>query len=166
MEEHLLNDTWSFYFHDPNDSDWSKSSFRKIADCSSIEQYWGLESKLAPKLHLGMFFIMRDGIFPLWEETGNKEGGYLSIKVLKTKVSEVWEDLCSKLLSESILRQGHKDRWDTINGLSVSPKKSFCIIKIWLKTRDLKEKHMYHLNSSDYTDVLFKSYAEENGITA
>jgi hypothetical protein len=158
MEEHFLNDCWSFYFHNPNDENWGRSSFQKITDITTIEGFWGLNQIVSQRLHQGMFFLMRESIFPLWEEKDNRDGGYLSLKILKTKVPEIWEDLCSKLLSDNILIGEHAAKWDHINGISISPKKSFCIVKLWLKSKDVTQPNMFGIQGPEFSEVLFKSH--------
>jgi len=159
-EEHFLHDVWTLYFHDPNDDKWDRASFKKIVDVSTVELFWQINALLQDKLHMGMFFLMRESIFPLWEEKENRDGGYISLKVLKTKVQEVWELLCNKVLSESILVPEHQDMWSHVNGVSVSPKKSFCIFKIWLRTQDAKDPSWYQIKTPDLSEVLYKSYSE------
>jgi hypothetical protein len=157
-DDHFLNDCWSLYFHDPSDENWARSSFQKITDFTTIEDFWGAHALLTPRLHQGMFFLMRESVFPLWEEKENRSGGYISLKILKTQVPEIWEDLCAKLLSESLLKPAYGNLWDHINGLSISPKKTFCIIKIWLKTHEVSTPIMYNIKGADISEILFKAY--------
>jgi hypothetical protein len=164
-ETHILNDTWSVYFHDPNDDRWDRSSFKKVTDVSTIERFWQLNNLLHDKLHTSMWFLMRSDIFPLWEEKENKSGGYISLKVLKTKVTDCWENLCSRVLTESILHSNYAHMWDQINGVSVSPKRSFCIFKIWLKTPELGNPSLFKISTPESSEVLFKSYASEESTT-
>jgi len=159
LTEKFLNDSWSFYFHSPNDENWSRSSFQKLTDVTTIEEFWGLNELVSQRLHQGMFFLMRENVFPLWEEKENRDGGYLSIKILKTKVPEVWEDLCAKLLSENLLVGTHAVKWSHVNGISISPKKSFCIVKLWIKTKDLANPNMYDIKTPDCSEMLFKAHA-------
>lgn len=162
-ERHPLHTPWRFFYHDQGDTNWSRESYQDLGVCTTIEEFWGYQKMMASKLHLGMFFIMRDGIFPLWEDPENKEGGYLSLKILKTKVSDVWEELAGLTLGETLLIPEQRDKWNLINGISVSPKKSFCIFKIWLRDKSLKDPRMYQLPSKpEFTEVLFKAYADEH----
>ena len=74
-----------------------------------------------------MFFLMKNGIFPNWEDPSNRLGGCLSFKVSSTNVIKEWSDIFLKCILEELLKDGN----DKINGLSISPKKEFNIIKIW-----------------------------------
>jgi|TARA_B110001469_G_C9639435_1_gene321290 hypothetical protein len=85
------------------------------------------------KHHLqnGMFFIMRDDIFPTWEDPDNREGCCVSFKVPGDTLRFEWNSLMIRVLGESI----HKDpdRHMEVTGLSIAPKKEFNIIKVWLR---------------------------------
>jgi hypothetical protein len=41
------------------------------------------------------------------------------------------------LLSESFIKDEYIDLWEILNGISISPKKNFCIIKIWLNNNNI-----------------------------
>lgn len=136
-QEHLLNDVWTFYFHDPNDTNWNFDSYVRMKNISSVEEFWSIHNQIKPKIHLGMFFLMREFVFPCWDDEHNRDGGCLSMKVLKQDMPKVWEDICVKLLGETVLAESkRKSFWNAVNGISTSPKKHFCIIKIWLKNND------------------------------
>ena len=68
-------------------------------------------------------------IYPQWEDPSNRKGGYWSFKIMKEKSSEYWFKLFMCTIGECISEKVE----DTlgINGISISPKKNFCIIKIW-----------------------------------
>ena len=107
-----------------------------------------------------MFFLMRNEIFPLWDSEENKDGSSFSFKILKNDFKKYWNNLSIMVLSETFLKEEHIDKWDNINGLSISPKKNFCIIKIWLKTKDLFNNdniNKYFNMPKEYIgDVIFK----------
>ena len=108
-----------------------------------------------------MFFLMRDGIFPAWDSSQNINGGCLSIKVLKENMAEFWEDLVIKVLGETIVKNDHIAKaWDCINGLSTSPKKNFCIIKIWVKDMKISSKEFLNILPKYHGDIIFKSNLE------
>lgn len=127
-----LNDVWTYYFHDPNDVDWTLPSYNRLVNVSCIEDFWNVHSLLKEKIHMGMFFLMREHVFPCWDDELNREGGCLSIKVLKQDMTAFWEELSIRLLGECLLKTEKSNLWNHINGISTSPKKHFCIVKIWL----------------------------------
>ena len=76
-----LNDIWSIYFHDPNDKDWTMKSYHHMSMLSTVDDFWVVQKAMQDKVADGMFFIMREYIFPCWDDPENKEGGCFSIKV-------------------------------------------------------------------------------------
>lgn len=160
QDENMLNDIWSLYFHDPNDDKWTYDSYHRLKDISSVDDFWSIHNLLKPHIHAGMFFLMREYVFPCWDDTHNKDGGCLSIKVLKQDVPSYWEDLCIRSLGETLLKEAHIDSWSCINGISTSPKKHFCIIKIWLRDQSITDKSLLHICDKYHGDVLFRSNLE------
>ena len=73
---------------------------------------------------------MKKGIFPNWEDPDNRNGGCLSFKIPSTNIIKEWNTLLLKCIKGGIVNPEYLDE---INGISISPKKEFNIIKIWLK---------------------------------
>lgn len=160
-EDAYLNDVWSMYFHDPNDTNWTNASYVNLGSISTVDDFWNHATQFKDHIHKGMFFLMREHVFPYWDDPANINGGCFSIKVLKDDMHAYWEDMCVKLLSESLLRD--KSKWDIINGISTSPKKHFCIIKIWTRNLDLEQedaKACFDVLPMHHGDILFKSNIE------
>ena len=132
---HPLNTSWIIWYHNSNDKNWDMNSYKSILEISSIEDFLVLVNswdKCLPKVTQGMFFLMRkfkdnDIICPRWEDKYNKNGGYWSFKVSDKDSETTWINLCKILIGEVILVSNPMN----INGISISPKKNFCIIKIW-----------------------------------
>ena len=59
-------------------------------------------------------------------------GGCFSFKVNNSDVYKTWTQL-SYLLTGETLSNNHKLQ-EKITGITISPKKTFCILKIWLET--------------------------------
>ena len=157
-EDTYLNDVWNLYFHDPYDVNWNNSSYIRLGTIGSVDDFWMHHTCLKPNLAKGMFFMMRDGIFPAWDASPNINGGCLSIKVLKEFLPELWEDIVIKILGETIVKEPQRvDAWSSINGISTSPKKHFCIIKLWLKDKVLSSKDYFHILPKYHGDIIFKS---------
>jgi Eukaryotic initiation factor 4E len=154
-----LNDIWTLYFHDPEKlDDWTNESYIRITDITTPKMFYEVHNFIKEHLHAGMFFIMREHIFPTWDDTMNKDGGILSLKVIKTSSKDYWEDICVKILGETMAKD--ESRWSSINGVSISPKKHFCIIKIWLGDAEAPCKTMYNLPENYEGDALFKTNVE------
>lgn len=125
-----LKNNWVLWFHDPSNSDWSLPSYENLFTIETIEDFWNLYNILdGRKIQEGMFFIMKEGIDPLWENDENINGGCWSYKINKRDVYQAWLELSVALCIENILKD--TENADLINGISISPKKTFCILKIW-----------------------------------
>lgn len=157
LDEVFLNETWNIYFHDPYDTNWTTTSYNFIGQITSINDFWMHHNKLHDHIHLGMFFIMREYVFPMWDAQENIDGGCLSIKVLKDNMADFWRDLTIKVLGENLIKPEYIKHWNLLNGISTSPKKHFCIIKIWLKDNTLNSKDFFNLKETYYGDILYKS---------
>lgn len=152
----FMNDLWTIYFHDPFDSDWTVNSYKRLGNVSNVEEFWEHHKCYIERVHQGMFFIMREHVFPCWDDPNNINGGCLSIKVLKENMHQFWEDICIKLMGETLLMPEHRHEWDKITGISTSPKKHFCIIKIWLSGDTLNDKKYFDILQMYYGDLIFK----------
>jgi hypothetical protein len=159
--DHFLNDNWILYFHDPFDPNWEKPSYKEICRIDTIEKFWLITNLLEDKIEIGMFFLFREHIFPLWDDEFNATGGSLSMKILKTDSFNCWTDIAIKLLSENLLKDDiNKEFAEEINGISISPKKTFCIIKIWLKFKNLTEPTKFKIMEKYHGKLLFKPHCE------
>ena len=128
-----LQNTWVIWYHDQG-NDWSINGFKKLYEIKTIENFWEIYLKLNNYIMLkGMFFLMKKGIEPRWETEPNINGGSWSYKINKNEAFISWLYLSIYLCGENLIRDNSIDNENTdiINGLSISPKKNFCIIKIW-----------------------------------
>jgi translation initiation factor 4E len=126
-----LYDKWVLWAHLPHDTDWSLNSYKKIMTVTSVQEMVALYSVIPEKFVKNcMLFMMRDGIKPMWEDPLNKDGGCFSFKVSNKFVPSVWKKLSYGLVGETLTNDLRLLK--IINGITISPKKSFCIIKVWL----------------------------------
>lgn len=150
-EEVYLDDTWIMWFHDPNDPDWTNSSYSQVSTISSANNFWAVQSLLGDKIRAGMFFLMREHVFPCWDDPNNARGGCLSMKVPNETAPQFWETLCSSMLTENMLLPDADEGQDArggaqlINGLSITPKNTFCVFKIWIGENAPQEPHRYDI---------------------
>ncbi len=98
---------------------------------------------------------MRDGIEPMWEDPRNKQGGCFSYKVDNKIVKETWKDLCYCISGNSISTPLFNN---SVTGISISPKKSFCIIKIWMESCKFQDASVIHLPQLKPTGCIFKKH--------
>jgi hypothetical protein len=141
--KHILHDKWVLWTHLPYEQDWTKESYKEIMSFHTVEEAIGLLEAISPNLLINcMIFVMRQGITPLWEDSKNINGGCFSYKVDNRYVPEVWKDLIYSLIGETLAV--HASTQESITGVTVSPKKKFCIVKIWLSTCKYQTPSMIH----------------------
>ena len=155
-EDIFLNDIWSVYFHNPISNNWERDGYIKISDISTIIDFWKVFNELNNYIQSGMFFFMREHIFPKWDDPLNKDGSFLSFKVMKDNIKLFSENILINLFGEELLIEEHRDKWDYINGISFSPKKNFCIVKIWFKNKELKDKSIFNIPRNYQGEIIFK----------
>ena len=102
-----FSEYWTLYFHHPSDNNWDIESYKKIMEIHSPRDFWNVLDYLQNDIiENSMLFFMKGNIPPLWEDSRNIEGGSWSFKI-------------------------YKKNSNMITGLTISPKRSFSIIKIW-----------------------------------
>tara|TARA_Y100000741_G_scaffold360867_1_gene343843 strand:- start:1288 stop:1833 length:546 start_codon:yes stop_codon:yes gene_type:complete len=135
-----LNNNWTLWLHLPHDTDWSINSYKKITTFETLEDCIILIENLNKEIvEKCMLFIMKNNIKPIWEDVENNKGGCLSYKINTEYVYDVWKKLNYYLIGETLIDD--KDIMDNINGISISPKKNFCIIKFWIKNSEIVKKN-------------------------
>ena len=134
VSETWLNDVWSVYFHDPEDNSWTLDSYKRLGDVASVEDLRSIVEATGPVAHSGMFFAMREHVFPCWDDVNNIDGGCLSIKVPMESAREVWEEILKRAVGETLVIRA--DKWNSLNGVSISPKRGFSIVKFWMSDAD------------------------------
>lgn len=131
VEFHKLKYKWNLWAHLPQDPDWTVKSYKKIYQFKNVEETIAITESLPEGLIKNcMLFVMRDGVTPMWEDQKNRNGGCFSYKVSNKNVYEVWRDLTYVLTGESI--SSNVVFVNSVTGITISPKKNFCIVKIWM----------------------------------
>jgi translation initiation factor 4E len=129
---HKLSDKWTLWAHLPHNTDWSLKSYIQISTFSTIEEAIAVtESLPASLVENCMLFLMRHGIKPMWEDPQNRSGGCFSYKVTSKMVYPSWKELSYAVVGGCIA--DNTGFIDSVAGITISPKKNFCIIKIWMK---------------------------------
>tara|TARA_B100000768_G_C11279419_1_gene377693 strand:- start:2580 stop:3122 length:543 start_codon:yes stop_codon:yes gene_type:complete len=132
---HHLHDKWTLWAHLPHDTKWTLSSYKKITTFSRVEEVIAVYEFLPEKMIKNcMLFLMREGIEPRWEDKKNRAGGCFSYKVPNKNTTTTWKNASYALVGETMTKCFELST--TINGITISPKKNFCIIKIWMSTCD------------------------------
>lgn len=152
-----LDNKWTIWYHELNDKNWSKRSYKKKYTFDNLKDFilYYEKSKI---INNGFLFIMRDNIFPCWEDTQNINGGCWTFKIDRRKLAETWYYLTMTLIGNTICNNP-KDCED-INGLSVTVKEFNCIIKIWNKTAKKNSLNLLTKNiiNLDYTGFRYKKH--------
>jgi hypothetical protein len=133
---------WDLYYHLPHDKSWDISSYKKImSDIDTVEKLIAINEIINEKIikHC-MLFVMRNGITPMWEDPKNRNGGCFSFKVINKQVYSVWKTLFYLVCGETICTKVEYNK--IINGITISPKKNFCIVKIWLDTCKIQDPNI------------------------
>ncbi|MBM3454254.1 MAG: eukaryotic translation initiation factor EIF4E family protein [Bacteroidetes bacterium] len=140
-DHHELSCKWTLWCHLPHDTDWSLKSYKKMHCVETLEQTISLTEMLPVKLVTNcMLFWMRDGINPIWEDARNRNGGCFSYKVVNKDVPECWKQLTYALVGNTI--SSDSSLISVVNGITISPKKNFCIVKIWLSNCNFQNAGM------------------------
>jgi hypothetical protein len=139
QETPILHGKWDLYFHLPNDKDWNLSSYKIInKNITNVDELINLNEYLSEKIvKYCMLFVMRSGITPMWEDPKNRMGGCFSYKVSNKYVYDIWKTLFYSLCGETLCK--NVKRSPLLNGITISPKKNFCIVKIWLSNCSLQD---------------------------
>lgn len=120
--------SWTLYFHSNDENKWDMSTFISTGSMKNWRDWWTTIETLKDKSFMdGMFFLMRDPIPPLWENARNVRGGSYSYRISKASSGDAFISTAIACMLEKIT----KDSANIVNGISISPKRGFNIIKVW-----------------------------------
>ena len=160
--QYTLLGKWDLYYHLPQDKNWDLASYKIImGDIERADQLVALNETLpANIIRYCMLFGMRKGITPMWEDPQNRNGGCFSYKVINKQVVDVWKSLMYAMCGETLCVQSKHNA--LINGITISPKKNFCIVKIWLKNCSVQDPSIIiPIPNLTKQGCLFKKHAPE-----
>jgi hypothetical protein len=130
-EHHKLSGRWTLWAHLPHNTDWSINSYIPIYTLSTVEETIAISETMPNVLVENcMLFLMRDGVKPTWEDPKNRNGGCFSYKISNKSVCKVWKELSYVVVGGTVSKQ--MNYVNNVTGITISPKKNFCIIKIWM----------------------------------
>lgn len=138
--QYPLHTKWNLYFHHIKDSNWTIDNYKLLYSFDSVNNFWRLYNNF-PNHSFGLFFLMRDGISPIWEDKQNINGGTFSFKIGKKVIIQAWTEISMAIIGESIFKDS-----DIITGISLHPKYNCYIIKIWVSTNITNLKFDIDLN--------------------
>ena len=130
-EHHNLSEKWTLWAHLPHNTDWSIKSYIPIYTFKSVEETIAVtETMPSVLIENCMLFLMKEGIKPTWEDPQNRNGGCFSYKVSNKNVAKIWKELTYVTVGGTI--SSYEKYVNKVTGITISPKKNFCIIKIWM----------------------------------
>lgn len=104
------------------------NTFVSLGSMKTWHQFWSIMEVLKTESFSdGMFFLMRDPAPPLWESHYHIRGGCYSFRCQKKEAADVYLTYSiAAMLGGAATSDDNK-----INGISISPKRGFNIIKVW-----------------------------------
>ena len=151
--EVILPHKFVLWCHDIHSKDWSLNGYNKLCTITNVSEFWRLFNNLEKiGFKTNNFFIMKEGTDPTWEHANNRDGGICSFRTDIEHALKTYEDLCVRMMCSQLV-----DNADDINGVSLSPKNNWAIIKIWNKNKknDLSKTLKPHILYT-YKDMSIK----------
>lgn len=156
----LLPNTYILWSHDIHNKNWDIKSYKKLFTVKTVSDFWKLFNNFHKfSIKFIHFFLMKEGVEPVWEHPMNRGGGVCSFKIEINNVLQLWEYInvmmmCGKLSTDS----------GDINGVSISPKNNWAILKVWNRdsSNDLTQTmHPDILKKYKHLSVKYKSNSPE-----
>ncbi len=135
-----LNTTWKIYYHCNNNKSWNIQSYILLLEISTIQDFWEFFNNL-PELINGSFYIMRENIFPVWEDPLNINGGSWNFFTDMKNIKDYFINLSIYLVGETLCNLNNE-----ISGFSITPKKNNFSLKIWNTNCKNSNKFIFNKN--------------------
>jgi hypothetical protein len=159
--------SWCLYYHNPVDTRWTPESYEKIAVVKTWDELFAIIRELTDvSIQQGMFFWMRDGIPPIYENHANIKGGCYSLRVSRQRATQFFLSYTISCLLGNVVT----NPLNQIQGISISPKRiveknqSFNVIKIWNKdsVKYNKGEHLVRLeNIQQCSEVIYTPHIQK-----
>jgi len=144
-----LNNQWTCWIHYQNDNVWTLDRYQNITTLITLKDavlfIENLDENIIKKT---MLFFMKDSILPLWESEDNINGGCFSYKISNVNIVNIFKILLYKILGNTL--SNDENMLNNINGISISPKKNFCIIKIWMRNKNSISNYDFTSNKDPF----------------
>ena len=109
---------WTLYFHSPREKKWSIDTYTDLGSVATWRQMFALLNALGDlKIKGGMYFWMRKGVPPLWENYQNIRGGSYSLRGSLETGSDIF--IKYSIAAMMGIVTGKDDR---VMGINISPK--------------------------------------------
>ena len=161
LDSTIPSGSWTLYFHSPEESKWTLTTFTSLGSMKTWKDFWSIMDSLGSEaFNEGMFFIMRDPIPPLWENHQNIRGGYYSFRCQKRDASDSYINHIIAAMTTQLT----KNVTNQINGISISPKRGFNIVKVWNQTSVQHNKPsdlQYGITPVVESDVIYTPFVQK-----
>ena len=161
-----LHDTWTVWYHYDTQY-WTPSSFKELVQLTTIEDICDFAEALKENnlLILEHIYIMRKGIYPIWEDAQNQKGGCWSIKIDIKDSYIILIKVLFYALSENILYDDSINKSFDVTGISLCQKNNYnSVFQIW--TRNAKNSKVLLIHSDLLNDfgyeIIFRPHVPEH----
>jgi hypothetical protein len=167
LSDSIPTGSWCLYYHNPVDTKWTPDSYQTVGTVRTWADFFAVNNELQEiSIQHGMFFWMREGVPPLYENHANIKGGCYSLRVSRQKANHYF----MMYTIASMLGRAVGDSANVIQGISISPKRiveknqSFNVIKIWNKdcTRYNKGEQLERLdNIQQCSEIIYTPHIQK-----
>lgn len=145
--DHILNRKWILWSHLPQNSDWTIRSYNQICSLNTLEDVVTILNIIPDALLTScMLFFMRDGVAPMWEDPKNKDGGCFKYRIINKHVPQTLKHMIYTLVGETL--SSNKLFLQNVTGITISPKKKFCILKVWTSNCDFQNSDVINIDNN------------------
>lgn len=157
-----LSNKWTFYLHLHDNKDWSVNSYIEMFQVQTVEDAVLLNDEISYDLiKKTMMFMMKQEIRPVWEDENNRKGGCFSFKISNNDVESVWRNVFYSMLGRTLTTD--KKHHDNVNGITLSPKKRFCILKIWMHDCSIEDPNIFiDIQNLNRDSCIFRKHCPDN----
>jgi len=150
------------YYHLSNDKNWNIDSYKVINSVSTVEGVVSLNENISENIiKYCMLFVMKSGVPPIWEDQRNVNGGCFSYKVYNKYVVDVWKKMVYAFCGATLMI--NRENMKYVNGITISPKKNFCILKIWFENLKIQNaEEVVDIVNLSRTGVIFRAFRTLN----
>lgn len=134
LTKHPLQNQWTLWYYKMDRQKSWEDNQKKVTTFSTVEDFWALYNHIefASKLQPGCdYSLFKEGIKPMWEDPGNKDGGRWLISIEKrvrhTVLDSFWLEIMMCLIGEAFGEYGN-----TVNGAVVNVRAKGDKISLWL----------------------------------
>lgn len=155
MSNLFFHNYWVLWSHEINDLDYSLKSYHILWETNNMLDFLRHINRFAEdEWSARMFFFMRKGITPRYEDPKNMRGGSWSFRVNKNYSYTSWISLCIQCMGECLV-----EKWaemQRINGISLSPKNNTTTVRIWNEESNHILNLQYQIPNIDQHKAIFR----------